>query len=60
VDKHIIPKGEQVIRAALQRLRPLVEEGGYIPIPDHRIPPDCSLEQFRTYVKIFQEVFARS
>jgi uroporphyrinogen decarboxylase len=60
VDKHIIPKGEQVIRAALQRLRPLVEEGGYIPIPDHRIPPDCSLEQFRSYVNIFKEVFARS
>lgn len=59
VDKHIIPQGERVIRETLQRLKPLVEAGAYIPIPDHRIPPDCSLEQFRTYVRVFQEVFAR-
>ncbi len=57
VDKHIIPRGEAVVRAELERLRPLVEEGGYIPLPDHRIPPECSLEQFRSYVRVFKEVF---
>jgi len=57
VNKHVIPKGEAAIRAELEPLKPLVEEGGYIPIPDHRIPPDCSLEQFRTYVRVFQDVF---
>ena len=60
VDKHIIPQGEAAIRAHLQRLRPLVEEGGYIPMPDHRIPPSCSLEQFRTYVRVFREVFGEN
>ncbi len=57
VDKHVIPQGEAAIRAELEPLRPLVEEGGYIPIPDHRIPPDCSLDQFLTYVRVFKEVF---
>jgi hypothetical protein len=57
VDKHVIPKGEHAIREHLEPLVPLVQEGGYIPIPDHRIPPDCSLTQFRTYVKVFKEVF---
>ncbi|HOX05654.1 MAG TPA: uroporphyrinogen decarboxylase family protein [Planctomycetota bacterium] len=57
VDKHVIPRGEAAIRAELDPLRGLVAEGGYIPIPDHRIPPDCSLEQFRTYVGVFKEVF---
>jgi uroporphyrinogen decarboxylase len=57
VNKHVIPKGEAAVRAELEPLRPVVEEGGFIPIPDHRIPPDCSLENFRTYVRVFKEVF---
>jgi len=57
VDKHVIPQGEAAIRRHLEPLRELTAEGGYIPIPDHRIPPDCSLEQFRTYVRIFQSTF---
>jgi len=56
VDKHVITQGEDAVRAHLQRLVPLVREGGYIPLPDHRIPPDCSLQQFRDYVRIFREV----
>lgn len=59
VDKHVIPRGEAAIRSELEPLRPLVAEGGFIPLPDHRIPPDCSLEQFRTYLRVFKEVFER-
>ena len=58
VDKHVIPQGDAAIRRHLESLRPLVAEGGYIPLPDHRIPPHCSLEQFRTYVRVFKEVMA--
>lgn len=58
VDKHVIPQGEAAIRRHLEPLRALVAEGGYIPLPDHRIPPHCSLEQFRTYVRVFREVLA--
>jgi len=57
-NKHLIPRGEAAIRAALQRLKPIVDEGGFIPMPDHRIPPDCSLDDFRRYVDVFKEVFA--
>jgi hypothetical protein len=57
VDKHVIPRGKAAIRAHLEPLRPVVEEGGYIPIPDHRIPPDCSLNDMRAYVRVFNEVF---
>jgi hypothetical protein len=57
VDKHVIPQGERAIRAHLQPLRELVEEGGYIPLPDHRIPPSCSLDQFKVYVEVFEQVF---
>lgn len=57
VDKHVIPQGAAAIATHLRALKPLVEEGGFLPIPDHRIPPDCSLEQFRTYVRVFKDVF---
>jgi len=57
VDKHVIPKGEAAIREHLNSRKPAVLQGGYLPIPDHRIPPDCSYEQFLTYVKVFREVF---
>jgi uroporphyrinogen decarboxylase len=57
VDKHVIPKGEAAIREHLAPLVDLAAEGGYVPLPDHRIPPHCSLEQFRVYVRIFKEMF---
>ena len=59
VDKHVIPRGESAIYEHLARLRDVVEDGGCIPIPDHRIPPDCSLEQFRTYLRVFKQLFCK-
>lgn len=56
VDKRVIPRAE-AIAAHLREMKPVVDDGGFLPIPDHRIPPDCSLEQFRTYVRVFNEVF---
>ena len=58
IDKHVIPEGEAAIRQHLEPLKALAAEGGYLPMPDHRIPPNCSLEQFRTYLRIYQDVFS--
>lgn len=57
VDKHLITGDPLLLRTALERLKPVVDEGGYIPLPDHRIPPDCSLDQFKAYVAMFKSVF---
>ena len=57
VDKHVIPQGEEAIRAHLIRLKPAVVQGGFLPVPDHRIPPECSLRDFQTYLRVFAEVF---
>jgi hypothetical protein len=57
VNKHVITQGENAIRQHLEQLKPAVRQGGYIPIPDHRIPPDCSYSQFLTYIRVFNEVF---
>ena len=57
VNKLVIPHGEAAIRRELEPLVPLVREGGFIPIPDHRIPPDTSFAQYCTYVRVFREIF---
>jgi uroporphyrinogen decarboxylase len=57
VDKLVIPHGEAAVRRELERVKPLADEGGYVPMPDHRIPPDCSLEAMRTYIRVFHNVF---
>ena len=57
VDKYVIMEGEDAIRKHLLTLKPEVDKGGYLPIPDHRIPPDCSLQMFEVYVRVFHEIF---
>jgi uroporphyrinogen decarboxylase len=57
VNKHVIAKGEGAVRSELEALRPLAEEGGFVPMPDHRIPPEVSLGQMRIYADIFRETF---
>ena len=58
VDKHVIAKGEDAIREHLLTLKDLVKQGGFLPIPDHRISPECSYNDFLTYIRVFKEVFA--
>ncbi|HHW00207.1 MAG TPA: hypothetical protein GXX36_11700 [Clostridiaceae bacterium] len=57
VDKHMISKGEEDLRRHLLELKSEVDKGGFLPIPDHRIPPECSYKQILKYVEIFNEVF---
>jgi uroporphyrinogen decarboxylase len=51
VDKFALMKGPEAIDAELKRLTPLLEEGGYIPMVDHRVPPEVSLENYRYYLR---------
>ena len=51
VDKRVLTRGPEVIRAHLRELIPLVEEGGYIPTIDHTVPPDVSWDNWRYYIE---------
>jgi hypothetical protein len=51
VDKRELAKDHAAIDAHLESLRPLVEEGGFIPTVDHLVPPDVSLDNFQHYMK---------
>ncbi len=49
VDKKEIAKGKKAIDKELERIAPLIEDGGYIPHMDHLVPPDISLEDYWYY-----------
>ena len=57
MDKRVFARDYAAIDAEIERLRPLVELGGYIPCPDHRIPPDARWENIQYYCDRFRAVF---
>ncbi len=57
VDKVVFSRGRAAVDAEIERLKPLVELGGYIPCPDHRIPPDAEWDCVAYYCERFREEF---
>jgi uroporphyrinogen decarboxylase len=51
VDKRALARGPAAIDADLARLKPLIDEGGYIPHTDHSCPPDISFENYCYYLE---------
>jgi len=56
-DKHVLAKGKREIEAEVFRLQPLVEEGGFIPFPDHRVPPDVPYQNYLHYIDLARDVW---
>ena len=56
-DKKVFAQDRAAIDAEIDRLKPLVELGGYIPCPDHRIPPDAEWDNVRYYCDRMHQVF---
>jgi len=59
-DKHILQGSKEGIAAEVQRLAPLVEEGGYIGFCDHRVPPDVPLENYLFYLETVRAVWGHA
>lgn len=51
VDKTALIKGKEAIDRELERIAPLVAQGGYIPMVDHRVPSDVSFENYIYYLE---------
>ena len=58
-DKRLLAKGPTAIEAEVDRLTPLIEQGGYIGFCDHRVPPDVPLEHYRHYLKTVRSRWGR-
>ncbi len=59
-DKLVMSRGEAAMRAEFERVLPVMRTGGYVPSVDHQTPPEVSLENFRTYVRLFREYCERA
>jgi uroporphyrinogen decarboxylase len=57
MDKRVLARGDKAeIQAMVERVTPLIQEGGYVPTVDHGIPHDVSLESFLFYRRLLSEV----
>ena len=54
-DKMVMPHGEEAMRAEFERLLPTMKAGGFLPSVDHQTPPGVSFEQYKMYLKLFNE-----
>jgi hypothetical protein len=59
MNKTVFARDYAAIDAEVQRLKPLVDLGGYLPCPDHRIPPDARWENVQYYCDRMRTAFAR-
>ena len=57
MDKKVFAYDYAAIDTEVERLKPLVELGGYIPCPDHRIPPDAKWENVQYYCERMRSAF---
>lgn len=56
-DKRIMAAGKEEIKAEFDRIRPVIESGGYIPTCDHAVPPDVSFENYSYMVEILKNMY---
>ena len=59
MDKRVFALSRGAIDAEIERLKPLVELGGYIPCPDHRIPLEAEWDLVQYYCERMRKTFGR-
>ena len=55
--KYIFAQDYAAVDAEIERLKPLVDLGGYLPCPDHRLPADCKWENVQYYCERMRKAF---
>ena len=56
VDKRALIAGRSAIDAEIDRLRPLVDQGRFIPCVDHRVPMDVTYSNYCYYLEAKQKL----
>lgn len=56
MNKTVFSKDYKAVDDEIERLRPLIALGGYIPCPDHRIAPDAKFENVQYYCDRMQNL----
>jgi uroporphyrinogen decarboxylase len=58
MNKVVYAYDKAAVDAEIERLKPLVDLGGFIPCPDHRIPPDAKFENVAYYCERMRQIYA--
>ena len=56
MNKTIFARDREAVDKEIERLKPLMDLGGYIPCPDHRIAPDAKFELVQYYCEQMQKI----
>jgi hypothetical protein len=57
MNKTLFAHNRKAIEDEVERLKPLIDLGGYIPCPDHRIAPDAKWDNVRHYCDLMRKNF---
>ena len=60
IDKRVLATTRARIDAMIDHLTPLVKEGAFLPTPDHRVPPDVSLDNYIYYLNRIKKVWGHN
>ena len=58
MNKNVLSYDKAAVEAEVERLKPLVALGGFLPCPDHRLPPDTKWELVQYYCDRMHTVFS--
>lgn len=56
IDKRAMAKGGSVLEKEIDRIRPVVEDGGYIPSCDHGVPSDVSWPNYVETTRLLAQI----
>jgi uroporphyrinogen decarboxylase len=57
MNKNVFAKDFAAVDEEIERLRVLIELGGFIPCPDHRIPPEAKWDNVQYYCEQMRKLF---
>ena len=58
IDKREIARGPAAIDAQMEHIRPLIDEGGFMPAIDHTVPADVSFANYRHFIEGLKKLLA--
>ncbi|MCL2775708.1 MAG: hypothetical protein FWD71_20530 [Oscillospiraceae bacterium] len=57
MNKNVLACDFKAVDGEIERLKPLVDLGGFIPCPDHRLPPNAGWDNTRYYCDQMRKIF---
>ena len=59
INKNVMSKNRKAIDEEVERAKRLVDLGGFVPCPDHRIAPDAEWDLVKYYCDAMRKAFSK-